>query len=200
MAFELNHDATIVSCTHKRRKSDDTVKKIFLQMKVENVGAGPVAQLLGIEDPAPVESGFFDEKGDKLFLAIAGVNIDKKLMVFEGVHFVVLGRFAKQRVHKLSTFIVNPRGDKRFDVDFKLTFEDPPAGLYESLCDFEGRPIKCRLEQQAELNLKPKAAQDTLDLQAKKDAKAEKRTPKEKKRDKEQLQKAADALAAGSAA
>jgi hypothetical protein len=148
--FELQgHQALVKSCVGRRGKADDAISALVVVLEVENVIASVVAALLGIKDATPIHGSFFEPlteqstREDKLYPGIAHISVS---YFAEGKHQLKVAKFARERTAWLGGISLVPRMAGKFDVKFRVTIEEPQAGLMDYLRDNINRTTRIVLE------------------------------------------------------
>ncbi len=153
--FEISQQCVIEHVNVRRGKNDESEVAIDIKFSAEDVPAKVVAYALRADKVSEVTAAFFadDKEKNKRFLGMGWIPIDEE---WEGKHQIKISSLPRLLVVKLAKIKAYPRGGGNFDLEFRITVEQPPENYIEAIADKIHRSApQVNLTQTEELDLKP---------------------------------------------
>lgn len=156
MGFEHNGKAEVVDVRMKRGTAEKAELKLFVRLRVTDVGCKSAAAIFGADKPSDLESALFqlaerDKDKNPLFFGLTSI---RSSTYFENLHRITLEGLSEVRLARVGHFVLIPRPKATFDVDFEVQIEGVPKGYIDRVGRMLNESCMIHLIQDSELDLK----------------------------------------------
>lgn len=163
MSFSPKGKATITKLEGHNGTSDDAHARVDFGVSIEDQNCEVAKAVLGVDTVEEVERGFFrtaseDADQNSRFLGIKRISCNAK---WEGKHVLKIKGLRSLRVAKIAGVALVPRGHAKFDLNFNISIEQPPAGYVDSLMVMMNKAVDFELVHDAGLFDKTGASKST---------------------------------------